>query len=154
MLPKGGGRGAGGQHGVAYDAYERDNATREAQQGPLSNLLMTGHKGECLLWFRVLSCIGSRASSWMYQNSRVACCPMSFWIGLWLWRKFWSSKRMANCKRNEQFRKGLFVDAEDNGIEQSSEKKAAQYDEDGVEEEFVQRDYEPLRVVRRACFNP
>ncbi|KAF7119350.1 hypothetical protein RHSIM_Rhsim13G0219800 [Rhododendron simsii] len=52
--------------------------------------------------------------------------------------------RMADCKRNERFGKGLFVDAGDNEIEQPSEEQAAQYDEDGVEEEFVQGDYGPL----------
>ncbi|KAG5527003.1 hypothetical protein RHGRI_028065 [Rhododendron griersonianum] len=62
--------------------------------------------------------------------------------------------RMADCKRNERFGKGLFVDARDNEIEQPSEEQAAQYDEDGVEEEFVQGDYGPLLVIRRACFTP
>ncbi|KAF7130107.1 hypothetical protein RHSIM_Rhsim10G0085700 [Rhododendron simsii] len=56
--------------------------------------------------------------------------------------------RMADCKRNERFGKGLFVDAGDNEIEQPSEEQAAQYDEDGVEEEFVQGDYGPLLVGR------
>ncbi|KAF7137217.1 hypothetical protein RHSIM_Rhsim07G0165900 [Rhododendron simsii] len=60
--------------------------------------------------------------------------------------------RMADCKRNERFGKGLFVDAGDNEIEQPSEEQAAQYDEDGVEEEFVQGDYGPLLRLYQAEF--
>ncbi|KAG5527004.1 hypothetical protein RHGRI_023921 [Rhododendron griersonianum] len=35
-----------------------------------TRLLCSGHKGKSLLWFRIHSGVGSRASSLTYQNSR------------------------------------------------------------------------------------
>ncbi|KAH7865363.1 hypothetical protein Vadar_005650 [Vaccinium darrowii] len=60
--------------------------------------------------------------------------------------------RMVDCRKSERYRKGLFMDAEENNNEQPIEEQEARYDDDEIEEEFVQGNQGSLLVVRKACF--
>ena len=61
--------------------------------------------------------------------------------------------RMADCRKNDKYGKGLFVEGEEISEHQRHDFGDPVYDDnDEVQEEFVEGDTGPMLVVHRACF--
>ena len=70
-----------------------------------------------------------------------------------------SGHRMADCKKEGRAGKGLFIENEENSLQEYTDfAQAPIYDDyggdDDVYEEFVKGDEGPMLVVQRACFTP